>query len=238
VTGAEAAIAIAVIACGSAVQAAIGFGVALVAAPILVLVEPDLVPGPIIMANLLLSTIVVFEHRDHADRAFVGWATIGRVPGTAIGALMVAGLSTRSLSIVFGVMLLTAVGLSAAGLHIEPNRRAIVGLGVVAAVMGTTTSIGGPPMALALQRRGGPEVRGTMTWLAVVGTALAIVGLVLVGELGMRELTYAAILAPGVLLGIAVARPVRPWLDRGWTRPAILAFAAAIAVLVLVRSVV
>lgn len=235
-TGVEAAIAIVVIACGSAVQAAIGFGVALVAAPILVLVEPDLVPGPIIISNLLLSCIVGFEHRDHADRAFVGWATIGRVPGTALGALMVAGLSTRSLSVVFGVMLLAAVGLSAAGLHVEPNRRAIVGLGVVAAVMGTTTSIGGPPMALALQRRGGPEVRGTMTWLAVVGTTLAIIGLVAVGELGTRELTYAAILAPGVLAGIAVARPARPWLDRGWTRPAILMFAAFVGVVVLVRA--
>ncbi|MDY7104737.1 MAG: sulfite exporter TauE/SafE family protein [Actinomycetota bacterium] len=235
-TGVEAAIAVVVIACGAAVQSAIGFGVAIVAAPILVLVEPDLVPGPIIMANLLLSSIVGFEHRAHADRPFVAWATLGRVPGTAIGALMVAGLSTRSLSVVFSLMLLTAVGLSAAGLHVEPNRRAIVGLGVVAAIMGTTTSIGGPPMALALQRRGGPEVRGTMTWLAVAGTSLSIGGLVLVGELGFKELTYAAILAPGVLVGIAVARPVRPWLDRGWTRPVILAFAAFVAVIVLVRA--
>jgi len=48
----------AAVAFGAMVQGAVGFGMALVAAPLLVLIRPELVPGPLLVSGLALTLLV------------------------------------------------------------------------------------------------------------------------------------------------------------------------------------
>ncbi|MDN3612743.1 hypothetical protein QWZ16_24570, partial [Vibrio ostreicida] len=49
---------------GSFVQTAIGFGLAIVAAPLLFLVSPVYVPAPICLVALYISILNALKHRD------------------------------------------------------------------------------------------------------------------------------------------------------------------------------
>ena len=56
-------IASAIIFVGAVVQASIGFGLAIIAAPLLFVLSADYVPGPITIIALLLSITLTLRHR-------------------------------------------------------------------------------------------------------------------------------------------------------------------------------
>ena len=51
----------AVVAIGATVQASVGFGLALISTPLLVLIDPQLVPGPMIFASMLLVVLTAWR---------------------------------------------------------------------------------------------------------------------------------------------------------------------------------
>ena len=75
------------------VQGTVGFGLALTSAPLLALLDPAFVPGPLLVASLPVSLAALVRERHHADVRGVAAAFVGRVPGTVVGALAVAALS-------------------------------------------------------------------------------------------------------------------------------------------------
>jgi uncharacterized membrane protein YfcA len=160
----------------------------------------------------------------------------GQVGGALAAGAVLASLPTRSLSLLFAGMVLLAVTLSASGLHFRPTTRTLVGAGVASGFMGTVSGIGGPPIALVYQRSDGPTLRGTLARYFLVGSAVALPTLVVVGKLGRDELVASAVLLPGVLIGFLASKPLVRRLDQGSVRPIILALSAAAALAVLVRE--
>ena len=55
-----------IVALAAALQSAIGFGLALVAAPFLLMIEPRLIPGPLVMASLALTALTASESSEDA----------------------------------------------------------------------------------------------------------------------------------------------------------------------------
>ena len=48
---------------GSCLQSVIGFGLGLLGAPLIFLIMPELVPGPMILNALLLTTLLAVKHQ-------------------------------------------------------------------------------------------------------------------------------------------------------------------------------
>ncbi len=82
-----------VVALGALVQGAVGYGMALVAAPLLTLLDPALVPVPLLLLATVHSVLAVIRDGRHADWLGIGWAMLGRLPGTVLGVLAVVALS-------------------------------------------------------------------------------------------------------------------------------------------------
>jgi hypothetical protein len=221
---------------GSVLQGAVGFGFALVAAPILLLIDPHLVPGPIIFAALFLTGLSAWRDRHAIDFSGLRWGLTGRVPGTLLGAALLAFLPPERMAAPFGALVLLAVAISAAGARVEPSPRALVGAGLLSGFMGTASSIGGPPFALIYQHSAGDRLRGTLGGYFVIGTVMSLTAIAAIGRFGIAELRWGVALVPGTLLGFAVSSRLIPWLDRGYTRPAVLAVAAAAGVAAVVRQ--
>src|SRR5687768_7921335 len=78
---------------GALVQGTIGFGLAVFSAPLLTLIEPRMVPGPLLLATFVLTLLVVLRDRQAIDLAGVKWALVGRVPGVLLGAGLLAFLA-------------------------------------------------------------------------------------------------------------------------------------------------
>lgn len=222
-----------VVAVGALVQGAVGYGMALVAAPLLTLVDPTLVPVPLILLTSVHAVLAVARDGQHADWSGVGWAMLGRLPGTGLGVLAVVALSQRVFSLMVGVSVLACVVLSLLTWRPRPRPGSLVLAGLASGAGGTAASIGGPPIALLYQDAAGPRVRGTIGAYFVLGSVTSIAALAAAGQVTSESLASTVLLTPFMLVGFALSGPVRRVLDNGWTRSAVLAVAAASAALLI-----
>src|SRR5690606_33199689 len=119
-TPGELLLAVLIVALGTAVQASIGFGLAMIAAPLLLLIDPALVPGPVIVTALVLSLWVAWLDRAAIDLRHFKVAIAGRLVGTPPAALLLGSVSAATFDLVFGALVLVAVALSLWRGRIEP----------------------------------------------------------------------------------------------------------------------
>src|SRR5271168_4249477 len=63
------AIAVAVMAIGSALQASVGIGLALLVVPLLALVDQSFIPGPMLLAGVMLASLTAYRERTAIDVA-------------------------------------------------------------------------------------------------------------------------------------------------------------------------
>ena len=197
----------------SCLQASIGFGIGMLAAPVVALVDPALIPGTLIMVATLVTLIVAVREREDIDLHGTGWALVGRVPGTITGALLLAMLPERALTVLLAGVVLVGVALTSVGWIPAPRRRNVVLAGATSGVLGTATSIGGPPMALVWQRNSGARLRGTMSGFFLVGSVMSIAALALTGAVDGRTVLGFAALVPAAVAGYALSLRINHFLD-------------------------
>jgi uncharacterized membrane protein YfcA len=226
-----------VVTLGSYVQAVVGLGLGLLGAPIIALVEPSLVPVLTLWLALLISGLNLLGEHEHVDWRATAWSLPARVPGTVLGAWLVAAFTEEQIGVVLAVMVLVAVVLSVRTLEVPVNPVTLMTAGFVAGTTGTATSIGGPPVALLYQRRDPQVARATMSVFFFVGVILSLSGLAISGSMDREPSLLSLVMAPGVLLGYVVGRRTRDVIDRDVFRWGVLVVCAGSALVLLVRSV-
>ena len=219
-------------------QASIGFGMGMLAAPIVAIVDPGLIPGTLIMLATLLTIFVVIREHQEIDLAGTGWALAGRVPGTIAGALLLAALPERALALTLAGVVLAGVALTSTGWMPAPHRRNLVLAGATSGVLGTATAIGGPPMALVWQNTTGARLRGTMSGFFLVGSLMSIAVLTITGAVDGRTVSSFVVLTPAVAIGYALSRLVNHLLDRQRQRWVAITISALGAIVLIVRQLV
>lgn len=221
---------------GALVQGSVGFGMAVVAAPLLALLDPALVPVPLLVLGLGYALLALRREPADVDWSGAAWALLGRVPGIAVGVAAVVALSARSFTVLVAVIVLVAAALSVTRWRPRPTPVALLVAGMVSGVGGTAASISGPPVALLYQGATGATVRATMAAYFSVGSVLSLTGLAVAGEVTWDGLVTGGLLVPFMAAGFVASGPARHVLDRGWTRPAIVTLTVAGALLLLVRA--
>lgn len=221
---------------GGFVQSSVGLGLALVAAPVITLLAPSLMPGAILVASASLPILTLVHEGGHADWRGLGWVYVGRVAGTAGGVWLVARASPRALGVVVGVVVLSAVALTVRAVRVPVNRVSLAAAGTISGVTGTATAIGGPPVALLYQHASGPRLRATLAAFFAAGAGFSLLALAAVGELPGAQVRAGLLLVPFTMAGFAMAGALRRYLDAGRTRAAVLVVSAAGALVLLARS--
>ena len=234
--GAYALICAAVVA-GAVVQGAIGFGLNLIVVPVVAWVHPASLPASMIVMAIPMTAGSALRERGAIHRMGVFWTTIGRLPGVALGAWIVTRLTAESLALAVGGFVLFAALLSIAAPKLEPSRESALLVGLVSGTMGTASSIGGPPLALLYQNESGPVLRSTLGATFLLGTALSLAALFVAGEVALWQIAFGLSLAPAVMLGLFLSRFFHEWLDAGWLRPCVLAFAIVCALAVIAQGI-
>ena len=223
---------------GAFVQSSIGFGMAVVAAPFIIIATPELMPGALLVTSFSLP-VVQLAHgpRDIAWRS-LGWALAARLLVTPLGVAAVALLSVRAISVVTGLLILVTVAASVSSLEVRPTPRNSAVAGAIAGFSGTAASIGGPFLALVLQHERPTRVRATLSAFFLVGALMAVAGLAIAGEFTRHQLFAGLAWIPFIGVGYALAAPARARLDRDRLRKAVLVFCVVASVSVIVRAVV
>lgn len=212
-TATEYALIAGVVFLAACLQASTGFGMGMLAAPVVAMVDPTLLPATLILLALLVTVLVTVRERQHLDLRGTGWALVGRIPGSFLGAWLVALLSKEGLAWVVVIVVVTGLVLAIRGWAPEPVRANLIAAGAASGIMGTATSIGGPPMALVWQSHQGSRLRGTMSAFFMVGSAISLVALWVAGAVTGHILVLAVWLVPAVLGGYVASRFVNRFLN-------------------------
>jgi uncharacterized membrane protein YfcA len=228
-------VAIAAMAVGSALQAALGIGMALFVVPILAPIDPSFIPGPMLLAGSLLTAMTAHAERAAIDTRGIGASLVGLAAGTVIGAIALRLASGHDVNRVFGVLLLVAVLISVFGKPVAMSARNLLLAASASGVMGTMIGVHGPAMSLVFQNADPKTARAMLGAFFTVAYLGAVVALAVVGLFGKAEMVRSVILLPGVVAGLALAPLTRQLVDRRRLRAAILVVAAVSGVLLVVK---
>lgn len=229
-------LAIAIMMVSTAIQAALGFGLALLAAPLLLLLDPAFVPGPVILCVWTLSLWVFWQERHAVDTGQLPLVLGGRLVGTVLAVAVLGLVSARVFDLLFGVLVLLAVLMSLLHPRLQATRRNVFLATFASGFMGTLSSIGGPPLALVYQNAELSRLRANLALIFLVGASLSLGLLALAGRFGWQELQLGLALQPGVLAGIGLSLPLRRRLRPGGVRPLLLLLCTLAALLILLRA--
>lgn len=228
-------LALAIVAAGAALQAATGMGMALLAAPLLVLIDPSFVPGPTLCTVIALSAAVAWRDRGGIDRGILATSLLGLAVGCLVGAAALAILIGFDLARIFAVLILFVVLLSLTGLQLRTSRPILLAGGAASGVLGTMFGVHGPPIALVLQHEAPDRLRATLCAFFTVGGSVSLAALATAGLFPATQLVRGFELLPGVVVGLAIAPLLARRLDRRRTRHCVLAISALSAVALLFR---
>ncbi|MFW7380495.1 MAG: TSUP family transporter [Oligoflexus sp.] len=126
-----------IVAIGSLIQSTIGFGLAIVTAPILMWLDPALVPAPLIIIALFLSVLNTWRHRQHIALRELSMAYIGRLPGTLIAMMVLGYLNQKELMALVGFSVLFAVFISLGKWQVQARPSNLFIAGLLSGFMGT-----------------------------------------------------------------------------------------------------
>lgn len=186
---------------GSLVQGLLGIGFGLLAAPLLYLLDPSYVPGPILLLGFLLACCMLLGNQQALAWRRPMPAILARLPGAWLGLLL-------------GACVLLATVTSYRWLEIRCNPRNLAFAGFCSGLMGTATSVGGPPMVLVYQTCERLSTQNELATFFLLTTPVSLLVLSYQDLLPADYLSTSCKLAPAVLAGYGIARCLDNSIDR------------------------
>lgn len=210
------------LAAGCFVQSTVGFGMAIVAAPMVYYFEPRFVPGTITLVGLVLSLINMWQYRSMLSFKGLSAAFIGRVPGTIAAGILLLYITADSLALVLGAGVLLAVVISLMKVRLKPTPKSLFWAGFASGLMGTSTSIGGPPMALVLQHAEAGKLRANLAGYFAFSCVLSLLTLSVTGHFSWWHFKYGMMILPAPIIATWLAYRVQHLIKAELLRYALL----------------
>ncbi len=209
-TGFELFFSILAVAASSVVIGTVGFGFALVAAPVLLLyLEPQQVVVVInSLIGLMMAMVLVRTWRHLQLRPSIG-LVLGGVAATPIGVLALNSASPGVLRITIALVIIFLALFSLKNIELPFTRSKVAGpvFGFFTALATTTIAIGGPIAAIyAIAQEWKPErVRATLALLFITSDITAFALYSATGLVGRGTLANIGVMIPGMIIGFGVA---------------------------------
>ncbi len=217
-------------------QGTVGFGFAVLSVPILTILDPALTPIPQLLMAFPVALTMAMRERSDLDLHGAGWIIAGRVPGAVIGALLLSAVTESTLNIIIALVVLAAVAALASGLQVKLNPATKFSAGVVSGITGTTSAVGGPPVALLYRSAKGGTLRASLGVIFSIGVVINVTTLTVARQIHWSDVTTALLLFPAAAVGLWLSRFLTGKVEGEPLRRAILVVAALAAVGLVVRT--
>ncbi|WP_086930886.1 sulfite exporter TauE/SafE family protein [Agarilytica rhodophyticola] len=223
---------------GCWLQTALGFGMAVIAAPIVILINPSWVPYVLTWIALVISATNAWNLRRNIHFKGMLPAFVMRLPGTALGAYALAHIAAVWLHVVVTLCVLIAVIISVVSIRFEATKNRLAVAGFASGFMGTTTSIGGPPMALVMQYSEPDTMRANLSLYFTYSCILSLASYFIGGLIDPHLTLVCLSFVPSALLGFWAGAKTRPMISLGLFRPLLLASCGIASLISLVGIVI
>lgn len=211
---------IAVIA-GSALQSMSGFGLAVIASPILVIINPNFLPAPMLALGCILSLLNCIRYRQQWHFSHIKIALLARIPGSVLGIILLALLPPIFFAVSFSLLIILSVLLTYRQVNIQHGTRNLVLAGFFSGLMGTTTSVGGPPIALVYQNSKLSTVRAELGLFFLIGTLVSLIMLFASGNINYVQVQLTLLLTPALFVGFGLSFYLDKYLGQRYLKPLI-----------------
>ena len=209
-SGLELAIALVTVMVGATVIGTVGFGMALVVAPILLLfMEPKSV---VVIVNTLIAITMIFllaQTRRYLDLRLVLGMTLGGVLAVPVGVLALSSANPTTLRITIALVILCVAMLNLFNIELPLTRRRFAGpaFGFLTSLSTTTLSIGGPVAAIYVMAQKWPRhvVRASLAFYFLAADLVALALYTWAGLVRWDTIANIGILVPGLVLGFGLA---------------------------------
>ena len=222
---------------GCTIQAAVGFGMALVAAPIIVLLRPDWVPYIMAVMALTVSLSTSWTQRGDIEWRKMLPPMVTRIPGTLLGTWLLLVMSVSDLQLAVALMVLFSIVITA---RLKPFPTTGINLsiaGFVSGITGTTTSIGGPPIALVMQHSSGPTARANLSVFFVYSCIISLASYQYAGLMTYKTWVVGLSMVPFALLGFKAGQQLQKYVDERF-RPILLTLCTLSACIALGNAII
>ena len=213
-----------------------GVGFAMFAAPVALVFAPEMVPGTLLTLGGFISLLTALRERREIQWAAAGTALTGRALGTVVAVTALTQLTSHEVGIVFACIILAAVALSVKGPHIAATRTNVAIAGIASGIMGTLTSVGAPPLAIAFQHTPAAQLRATIGLILFCGSIISLSSLAYAQLFSWTQFILGVALAPFVLAGFAASSRFRHYVSQRLLRIFLLSFCSLSAVGLLIKS--
>ena len=218
-------------------QATTGVGFGVMAGPLVMLVVPGFVPGPLLVVTIVVMALVVWRDRQALDARRLRGPLLASVPGAVVGTWVLGATDERTLRLVVAGAVLVTVGAVATGWRLPAGPRALTVAGLLAGVLSSVAATPGPPMVLTYRAESSAAQRADLSLFFLATSLVSLVVLAVSGELRV-DVAGTALLVPFVLGGFALARPLNDRLDLQAVRRAALGLTFASGSVLLVSTLV
>jgi uncharacterized membrane protein YfcA len=207
---------------GSVLQASVGYGFGLVVVPLLVLINPEFVPVPLLLVSLVLMFYVSYKNRFSLKGHNILYLIIGLGVGAPIGAFILSQLNGDLF--IYLICFLVIIGLIVSFLKIKvpiiPTTQ--LGAGITANIFGTSAGIGGVPIALLYQYESSAKIRAVLSTTFLIGSLFSILSLIISDQVSYEAIRLSGYLLPGVLIGGLLGNSLVKYINKAFSRILIL----------------
>lgn len=229
-------IALLAITSGAALQSMAGFGLAVVASPILLLINPSLLPAPMLILGCLLSLLNCIRYRHQLSFVNIQGALLARIPGSILGVFLLLLLPPVFLAVSFSLFIILSVVLTYHHISISNSTRNLAWAGFFSGLMATTTSVGGPPIAITYQNSNLETARAELSLYFLLGTLLSLALLLLSGNITDFQLQLTLPLTPAIFIGFAVSLYLDKYFVQDYLKPVVALLSLSSCGLILLKA--
>lgn len=202
----------------SVVQAVAGFGFALLAVPLMVVVI-DLQSAVIISSfvGTLSNMLQSWQLRRNINRNMTRRFLLATAVGSPVGLLLFVYANQSALKIVLGLSILFGVFVLSRGLELQHVSTWLDWImGILSGVLLMATSTNGPPLVFVLQaRRIDPATfRATLNMVFLVSGTFGLVMFGLAGEILRSDVNVVAFAIPAMVIGVSTGVVIRKYVQQ------------------------
>ena len=189
----------------SSIQGILGYGFAVLSSPILVQIDPALVPALLSLLALPL-TIKIFRREQSEIRWYpMKNLLLGRIVGGPLGLLCLNYLNQRVLSTTVGLIVLFAGLASYFGWTLERNSRNSFNAGMFSGIFAMIAGVGGPPVAILYRDTKGKEFRPSLNAVFTFGILITLTLLLIDGRIFQDHIYLFLYMIVPCFLGVTLS---------------------------------
>ena len=184
----------------AAIQGILGFGFAVISSPILVQIEPLLVPQILSLLALPIAFRIYQREKKEVDWKPFKFLFLGRIIGGPLGLLLLINLNEKLLSISVGAIVLFAGIATLFNWTVNRNNNSSWIAGTLSGIFAMIAGVGGPPIAILYRGASGKEFRPSLNAVFTFGIMITLSLLLFSGEIYRDHIVLFLYLAIFILI--------------------------------------